>query len=138
MTFGGLHYQGVFVAAVASFVFGALYYMALSKPWMEALGKQAHDARFGVSRTAFSVTALCELVMAYVLAGVLGHLGPRQVTVENGVITGLFLWVGFVATTLIVSYRYQGQKSALVWIDGGHWLGVLLIQGLVIGLFGNP
>src|SRR5262249_12529812 len=117
MTFGGLHYQGVFVAAVASFVFGALYYMALSKPGMVALGKLAHDARFGVSRTAFSVTALCELVMAYVLAGVLGHLGPRQVTVENGIITALFLWVGFVATTLIVNYRYQGHKSALVWID---------------------
>jgi hypothetical protein len=72
--------------------------------------------------------------MAYMFAGVLGHLG--QVTPRNGVITGLFLWVGFVITTLIVNYVFQNQKPMLTVIDGGHWLGVLLIEGAVIGAFG--
>ena len=138
MTFGGLHYQGVFVAAVASLVFGAIYYMALSKLWTSALGTHASEARFGLSRTTYSITALCELVMAYMLAGVLGHLGRHQVTVQNGAVAALLLWVGFVATTMMVNYRYQGQKTALFWFDAIHWLGVLVIQGAVIGAFGSP
>ncbi len=54
----------------------------------------------------------------------------------NGVITGLFLWFGFVATTIAVNNAFQGARRALTLIDGAHWLGVLAIQGLVIGLIG--
>ena len=39
MVFGGINYIAVLVAAVAAFAFGAVYYMALSGPWMAALGK---------------------------------------------------------------------------------------------------
>jgi hypothetical protein len=42
-------------------------------------------------------------VMAWVLAGMIGHLGPGQVTLRNGIISGLFAWLGFVATTLAVT-----------------------------------
>jgi hypothetical protein len=31
---------------------------------------------------------------------------------------------------------YSGRKLALTIIDSGHWLGVLLIVGIVIGAFG--
>jgi hypothetical protein len=74
--------------------------------------------------------------MAYILAGVIGHLGPGQVTVRNGLISALFVFVGFVATTLATNHAFQGSKTSLTVIDGGHWLGVLLLQGLVLGLFG--
>ena len=42
----------------------------------------------------------------------------------------------FVATTLVVNHGYQRSKASLMLIDGAHWLGVLLIQGAVIGLMG--
>jgi hypothetical protein len=41
-----------------------------------------------------------------------------------------------VITTLAVNHAFQGSKRALTLIDGGHWLGVLLLQGAVIGLMG--
>jgi hypothetical protein len=74
--------------------------------------------------------------MAWVLAGLIGHLGKDQVTLRNGLISGVFVWLGFVITVLVVNYGYQGAKRALTLIDGGHWLGVLLIQGAVIGWLG--
>jgi hypothetical protein len=37
---------------------------------------------------------------------------------------------------MIINHRYQGQKWSLTIIDGGYLLGVLLLQGVVIGLFG--
>ena len=74
--------------------------------------------------------------MAYVLAGVLGHLGPGQVTLLNGVISALFVWAGFIATTITVNQRYQGFGWTLTLIDAGHWLGVALIMGAIIGWWG--
>ena len=76
------------------------------------------------------------VVMAFVVAGSIGHLGPGQVTVRNGIISGAILWAGLVLTTTTVNYAFQGRRAALTLIDSGHWLGVLLLQGLVIGLFG--
>jgi hypothetical protein len=74
--------------------------------------------------------------MAYILAGAIGHLGDGMVTVRNGIITGVFMWVGFVVTTMSVNYGFQGAKPMLSVIDGIHWLGVLVLQGLIIGWVG--
>ena len=74
--------------------------------------------------------------MAWVLAGVLGHLGPGQVTVRNGVISALFLWFGFVLTTIATNNAYPGRKVMLTVIDAGHWLGVMLLIGAIVGGFG--
>lgn len=137
MEFAGTNYVAIVVAAVASFAFGSIYYMALSKPWMAALGKTEEQVKTdGMKPSVFIVTALAQLVMAWVLSGVIGHLGTDQVTVMNGLISAAFIWVGFVATTLVVNHGFQGARKSLTVIDGGHWLGVLLVQGLVIGLFG--
>lgn len=138
MQFAGVSYSAVVLAAVASFAFGSVYYMALGKPWMAALGKTEAEIKDagGMSPLAFIIAAAAQLVMAYMLAGVIGHLGDGQVTLRNGIISGASVWVGFVITTMAVNHAFQGAKRALTLIDGGHWLGVLLVQGLVIGLFG--
>lgn len=136
MVFGGINYLAVVIAALASFGFGGVYYMALSKPWMASLGKSQDEMKPGSSKTPFVVAVIAELIMAWVLAGAVGHLGPGQVTLRNGTISALILWAGFVLTTMAVNHAYQGAKKAQTFIDGGHWLGVMLIQGLVIGLFG--
>jgi hypothetical protein len=68
------------------------------------------------------------------LAGVIGHLG--EVSISNSLLTAAAVWGGFVLTTMVVNHRFQGATWSLSVIDGGHWLGVLLIMGLVIGLFG--
>jgi hypothetical protein len=136
LAFGGLNYLAVVVAAAVGFAFGAIYYMTLGKSWMAALGKTEDGLKGGARAAPFVVAIVAQLVMAFVLAGTIGHLGPGQVTPLNGVISGAFAWAGFVATSMSVNYAFQKAKPSLTFIDGGHWLGVLLIQGLVIGLMG--
>jgi hypothetical protein len=131
MAFAGINYIAVLVAAIAGFAFGALWYGALGKQWMGALG-MAHRPK--PSPAPFIIAFVCLLVMAWMLAGVIGHLG--EITIERSVISALFLWFGFVLTTMLVNHRFQAARWSLSLIDGGHWLGVLLIMGLVIGLFG--
>jgi len=139
MAFAGVNYLAVVVAAAASFVFGGIYYGALSRRWLEATGQgsQALKGRSGASPIApYLITFACQLVMAATLAGVIGHLGKGYVTLRNGAVSGAFVWLGFVATSLLVNHTFQQQKRALTLIDGGHWLGVLLVQGTIIGWMG--
>lgn len=132
MEFAGINYIAVLVAALAGFAFGAVWYMTLSKQWMAAVGMTEEPKQDPV---IYAITAVCQLVMAYMMAGVMGHVG--QISVSGGIITAIFIWIGFVLTTQIVNHRFQGQKWSLTIIDCGHWLGVLIIMGIVIGLFGN-
>jgi uncharacterized membrane protein required for colicin V production len=138
MEFAGLNFVAIIVATVASFAFGSVYYMSLAGKWLAALGKTEEQIRAdgGMTPKIFIVTAVAQFVMAWVLAGIIGHLGTGQVTPLNGVISGAFVWFGFVVTTQAVNHGYQGQKKSLTVIDSAHWLGVLLLQGLIIGLFG--
>jgi hypothetical protein len=138
-TFAGLNYAAVVLAAAASFIFGGLWYGVFSKQWMAAANISIDDikAAKGLAASApYVIAFVAQLVMAYVLAGILGHIGTGQVTLHNGLMAGAICWAGFVATSLAVNHAFQGAKLKLTLIDGGHWLGVLLIQGALIGWMG--
>jgi hypothetical protein len=132
MAFAGMNYLAVLIAAVAAFAWGAAYYMTLSKQWLAAVGQAAPNR----SPAPFILSFVALIVMAFVLSGSIAHLGPGLVTLKNGIISGAILWAGFVATTVFVNNAYPGRKYMLSLIDSIHWLGVLVIQGAVIGAMG--
>lgn len=132
MVYAGTNYLAILVAAVAGFAAGGAWYSLLGKYWMAALGRTAADMK--PAPGPFIIAGIANIVMAWVLAGVIGHLG--QVSLANGIISGALVWLGFVATTLAVNHAFQGAPRRLTLIDGGHWLLVLLIMGGVIGAFG--
>ena len=136
MVFAGINYLAILVAAVAGFAWGAAYYMTLSKQWLAAVGMSKEQLAGKRSPVPFIISFVALLVMGWVLAGSIGHLGTGQVTLKNGIISGLFIWVGFVVTTVFVNNAYPGRKYMLSAIDSVHWLGVLVIQGAIIGVMG--
>lgn len=137
MAFAGLNYTAVLLAAIASFIFGGIWYGFFAEQWMAAANVRPKALREGrAAATPYVVAFVAQLVMAYVLAGMIGHLGQGQVTLRNGLIAGAFIWGGFVFTALLVNHAFQGARRTLTLIDGGHWLGVLLIQGAIIGWMG--
>ena len=135
MQFAGMNYLAIVVAAAAAYVFSAIYYTLLSKPWMKAV-ELKKNRKQEAPWLPFVIAAAADLVMAWMLAGVVGHLGAGQVTVKNAVLSGAFVWFGFVLTTIAVNYAFAGRKPLLTVIDAAHWLGALLLMGAVIGLFG--
>jgi hypothetical protein len=133
MTSSGINYLAVVAAALAGFAAGGVWYRVFGASWMEALGRVPEDIkpRPGPFITAF----VAQLVMAYVLAWFIGHLGGA-VNVQTGIVTAAFIWLGFVATTIAVNDSFQGAKPTLTFIDAGHWLVVMALMGYVIGLIG--
>ena len=136
MVFAGLNFLAIGIAALAAFAWGAGYYTTLSKQWLAAVGMTKEQLGQKRSAVPFVISFVALIIMAWVLAGTLGHLGPNQVTLKNGIISGLFLWLGFIATTVFVNNAYPGRKYSLSAIDSIHWLGVVVIEGAVIGAMG--
>jgi hypothetical protein len=138
--FAGLNVWALPVAATLSFIFGGVWYGMLSKIWMNAanLSKDRIEAGGGMSPLPLIITYLAELFMAWMLAGVILHMVKAGIpaSLKNGMISATFIWAGFILTTLIVNHQFQMQKRTLTLIDGAHWLGVMLIQGAVIGAWG--
>ena len=134
MVYAGTNLLAVVAAAVAAWLWGAAWYGALGKAWMKAA--RLDPAAIQMHAGPFVVSFVAELIMAVVLAGAIGHLGTDQVTLWNGVVSGLILWAGFIATVIAVNHRYQGFGWDLTLIDAGHWLGVMLIAGAIIGWWG--
>jgi hypothetical protein len=144
MTFAGMNYLAIFVAAIAGWLTGAIYYTVLSRQWMEAQDKTVDECKAQQAALKgtvhfwlpFVLAFLADIVIAWMLAGVIGHLGPGQVTLRNGVISALFIGFGFVVTTMLVNNAFAQRRYALTLIDSGHWLADLVVIGAVIGAFG--
>ena len=136
MDLGSVNWIAIVVATIASMALGFGWYMLLGAQWMAALGKTREQVMAGASGALpYILAALMQLIMAYSLALFIPRL-MGATTVANGLIVGFHVWLGFVITSMIINHRYQGSKWSLTLIDGGYLLGVLLVQGLVIGLFG--
>ncbi len=130
----------VFAAAVASWIFGAVFYGALGGTWMAALGRsEAQIAARAAQRVApvgpMIVSFVAELIMAATLAGLLAHLSGAP-SIRAALVAAALVWLGFVVPALATNYAYQNAKPALTIIDSAHWLGVLLLQALVIAALG--
>lgn len=115
MTFAGINYVAVVIAALAGFGTGVVWYMTLANFWLAAIGKTREE--LPQSSRPFIITIIALLVMAWMLAGVIGHLG--EVTIWNGVVSGFFVWLGFVITTMAVNHAFGGARPMLMLIDGG-------------------
>jgi hypothetical protein len=126
-----INYLAVVIAAVAGFLVGWGWYAVFGKVWMQGLGKTTDRA---MPIVPLIIAGVACLVMAWMLAGLMGHLG--NITIRGGAISGAFVWVGFVLTTTATNQAFHGDKPVVTAIDAGHWLAVLLVMGAIIGAFG--
>ncbi len=128
------------IAAVVGWLASAAWYMSLGRIWTAALGKtpeqMAQDRKRPAAFLPFIYAFVANLIVAWVLAGLLGHLGAGQVTLQNGVVSGVFCWFGFVLTTMVVNYSFPGRDVRLLLIDAGNWLMEFIVIGAIVGAKG--
>jgi len=128
-------YIAIFLAALAAWIFGAVYYGVLGRVWMVAQGMGA--AEIDERRKArkmplgpMTISFLCELFMAAVFAPflTLTHQG-----LADAVVTGFMLGLGLMGTSVLVNNAFQGRSWKLSVIDGAHWVLVAIIECAVLG-----
>ncbi len=132
-----VNWLAIVLATVASVALGMGWYMVLSKQWIAATGKRQEDlVNPGGNAPPFFFAAACQLVMAYFIAVLTPALMEGITDINNAVLAGLYMWLGFIITSMVINHRYQNASWKLTLIDGGYLLGVVVVQGVVIGLFG--
>src|SRR6478609_4322001 len=104
MPLSEVNYLAVLTATVAAWFFGALWYTALSKRWVAALGKTMEQIKAeGETRSRFAnifpfiLSFIAEFIMAIMLYGIMTHTGLFGL--RAGMISGVLIWAGFVITT---------------------------------------
>lgn len=134
-----IDYLAVLVAAAGAWIAGAVWYGVLGKAWLAALGKTKKELMgpSGKPRPGpFILSFAADLVIAFVLAGVVGAMGAGKVNVLTGIVTAALLWLGFVVTSMAVNNAFAGRKTTLTVIDAGHWLLAMAVAGAIVGAFG--
>ncbi len=106
---------------------------------MNALGKTREEMMPDgkASPMPFVIAAVCQLVMAYfllLLTRTIVATSASDVQIWDAVMIGAHMWFGFILTSMVLNHAYQGQKVSLTLIDGGYLLGVMIVQGVILGL----
>jgi hypothetical protein len=134
-----INYLAVLVAGAAAWIAGAVWYGVLGKYWLAALGKTKEQLMGPGGKPKpgpFVLSFVADLIIAFVLAGLIGAVGAGKVSVLAGIATAALMWTGFVVTTMAVNNAYAGRKTTLTVIDAGHWLVAMAVAGAVVGAFG--
>ncbi|MEM8552034.1 MAG: DUF1761 domain-containing protein [Pseudomonadota bacterium] len=122
------------LGALGAFIFGALYYTVLAKPWMRATRTAPEDAKMKPS--IFIIGAVFTVLISYGMGAFLATLGITN-SVPSAVGVAVLAWAAFAFAPMAVNHRYQDYGWDLTIIDGVHWLGVFLIVALVPILLGG-
>ena len=119
-------------AGLASYVFGAVWYMTLADKWMEAAGIEANDS--GRPPNAGPMPYIVALFCAIIVAGMMRHIFSLSgiETVGSGLIAGLGIGLFLVAPWLATNYVFADRDRRLILIDGGFATGGCTIIGVVL------
>ncbi len=128
--FPPINLLAVVVAAIVSFVIGAVWYAppVFGNTFFKLLGRTQEEFRKpgqlagGIIRT---------LIIAYVLAVFIGYAGAK--TASDGAIIGLWAWLGFLTTTIVGDAQITGAPARLPLINGAFSLVFLLVMGAILG-----
>ena len=132
-----VHYLPVFVAAVAVFILGWLWYSPLLffKPWMRLRGLDPDAAMAGAKMPGgkLLVEFLRCLVLSFAVALFLSHTGV--VTWRGAIHYALLTWIAFPVILLIGSILWENVPWKVAAIHAGDWLVKLLVISLIITLW---
>ena len=138
MPTANINILAVLVAAVLTFVLGAVWYspVLFAKQWMAAQGytpeKLEEMKRKGVTR-AYAVSVLCYLVTAYVMALLVSY--TNSTTLAQGLWLGLLSWLGFAATVGLTA-NMVSEKPIAAWVlDAGYQLSYLVLMGVLLSVW---
>lgn len=119
-------------AGLASYVFGAVWYMTLANKWMAAAGIEADES--GRPPNAGPMPYLVALVCAVLVAGMMRHIFALSSieTVGAGLTSGLGIGLFLVTPWIATNYVFADRNRRLIWIDGGFATGGCALIGVVL------
>lgn len=126
-------YAAVFVAALAYWLLGAVWYSVLfQRPWMalENITPQQASAA-GSPITPFIISFVLNLVIAFVLAQLCAWRNAN--TAARGAALGILIWIGFLGPVTYTTYMYEMRPKQLFAINEFYVLVGMCLMGAILG-----
>jgi hypothetical protein len=128
-----LNLLAIIVAALVNMALGALWYSNLlfASTWTRLVG---HDpGQEGNPGPGYAIAALASLLSALMLAIIIAAL--RGTSLVDGIVAGLAVGVGLVATAMATDYIFHSRPTGLFFINAGYRVVGLAIMGAILGVW---
>lgn len=132
-----MEFVKIVVAGLASFGFGAIWYMSLAKPWMAASGVELDASGQQPANRSDPVPYITSLLASIIVAGMMRHMFALSGidTVIKGIVAGFGVGLFLVTPWIATFYGFNDKPRKLLLIDGGYATFGCTVIGLVLTLF---
>jgi len=127
------NYLAILVAAVACFLFEAVWYSFFLNAWLQGIGRtRAWLEATGVNPLLQYGTALLAAALLAATISTFTQLTGAQ-TALRGVRMAAALWAGCVLTTYATEYVFEVRTYSIFSINTGFWLIGMMLMGAIVG-----
>lgn len=131
-----INYLAVLVAAIVSFLFGAVWYGPLfSKKWQKEVGFEEEDLKKGNIAETYGTAFILMIIMSFAMAFLFTAAGEGGMNWSSGLTVGLLIGFGFAGTSIGINYTFQNKSFTLWIIDAFYQIIFLGLMGLIHGLW---
>jgi Protein of unknown function (DUF1761) len=128
------NHLAIITATALFWVFGGIWYTALSAPWLAATGRTKDQVERYGAVPFIAAVVLCWLA-SYAIAKLLSYSPTHNA--GRGLQIGVFLAICIYGTVALMQVLFEGRDMMLFAIDGGYAVLGMALAGAVIGWM-NP
>ena len=126
------NYAAVFVAAIAYWLLGALWYgVVFGARWMVLENMNMEQAKSLNPVLPYVIGFILNILIAYSLAQIC--IWRNADTIGRGASVGVLLWIGFVGPITFTTYMYEMRPKELFAINQFYPLAGMVLMGAIIG-----
>ena len=126
------NYAAVFVAAIAYWLLGALWYgVVFGARWMVLENMNMEQAKSLNPVLPYVISFILNILIAYSLAQIC--IWRNADTIGRGASVGVLLWIGFIGPITFTTYMYEMRPKELFAINQFYPLAGMVLMGAIIG-----
>ncbi len=102
-----LNWVAILVAAIASFIFEALWFSVFMNEWLTGIGR-TREWLVGTGlnpAVQYATAIICSIIVAAVLSICIQATGKQ--TARRGILCAVVIWFGFIATSWAKAYIFE-------------------------------
>jgi hypothetical protein len=125
-------FLSVIAAAVAAWIFGAIWYGVIARQWMAASGLTEETINRS-NPAPYIVSFICTVLVAGMTRHVLVTSGVD--TFGKGLLTGLGLGLFVAAPWIATNVMFAQRDRGLIWMDGVYPTVGMALMGAILTMF---
>ncbi len=130
-----LNWAAILLAGVADWLFGAVWFKALSAKWVAGLNMSPEDKKAYLSSPNFwpyIIALLCSILIAYAIARLVSSADTHGLF--RGISTGILVGLA-AAVAMVTEMVFESRVGSFILISAAYPLVGCILMGIIIGIW---